>query len=455
MRQKLLTAWSSQQGWTGLPVHQTTTTSITNPSVRNGLLSTKFHAGALFIKSIGLVPEATHDALQHRSSTVMLYGKKNSVPMATMILKKCSSPYSFRKTFLQNQFHLAFPEDWIREYCSHCTHRWEKRICGFMCLAIWSIPTLSSQLLLRNDYTIRMLHEQYIPQTSDELLARLREYLAQIYVTNPASAIINVGAVDLVAKHASLLLDGSFGEMARRQSFNRLLIKGSNALRQRAANQMIRYMTVPRAAIFHQGAVETMERGFVRQMQWYLDETASHPLVTDEDFVDLLTIRTRFPNYSGVEQARTDAFIMSYMPYLQPSVLQSTFRIPMHLKRKGRLFRQIITRYCPELAAFPLVKGGTTYPYRFSTVPAHLWTLLKKKFGKPYADMRRYAMLDLLKEYICDHVHSQEFQNYSAYDVQHIQSMVERYYAGERQWAHEIDWWLSFEFWRQSLKNNH
>ena len=455
MRQKLLTAWSSQQGWTGLPVHQTTTTSITNPSVRNGLLSTKFHAGALFIKSIGLVPEATHDALQHRSSTVMLYGKKNSVPMATMILKKCSSPYSFRKTFLQNQFHLAFPEDWIREvllalYTSMGKKNLRLHVFGDL---VDPDVVVSTAIAERLHYS--HVHEQYIPQTSDELLARLREYLAQIYVTNPASAIINVGAVDLVAKHASLLLDGSFGEMARRQSFNRLLIKGSNALRQRAANQMIRYMTVPRAAIFHQGAVETMERGFVRQMQWYLDETASHPLVTDEDFVDLLTIRTRFPNYSGVEQARTDAFIMSYMPYLQPSVLQSTFRIPMHLKRKGRLFRQIITRYCPELAAFPLVKGGTTYPYRFSTVPAHLWTLLKKKFGKPYADMRRYAMLDLLKEYIWDHVHSQEFQNYSAYDVQHIQSMVERYYAGERQWAHKIDWWLSFEFWRQSLKNNH
>ncbi|MGD1044202.1 MAG: hypothetical protein ABR936_02615 [Bacteroidota bacterium] len=296
------------------------------------------------------------------------------------------------------------------------------------------------------------IHEQYIPQRSEELLARMREYLAQIYVTNPASAVINAGSVDQIAEHAALILDGSFGEIARRQSLNRLLIKGSKALRQRAADRMSRYMTIHRAAIFNRDIVETMERGFVRQTQWYLDETSSHPPVSDEDFVDLMTIRTRFPNYSGVEQARTDAFIMGYMPYLQPSVLKSMFHIPMHLKRKGRLFRRMIARHCPELASFPLVKGGTTYPYRFSTVPAHIWTLMKKKIGKPYTDMRMHAMLDMLKEYTQDLVHSQELQNYSAYDVQKIQFMVDRYYTGERHWAHEIDWWLSFEFWRQSLK---
>ena len=298
------------------------------------------------------------------------------------------------------------------------------------------------------------IHEQYFPQSSEELLAHLREYLAQIYVTSPASAALNAGALEHAAGHSSLILDGSFGEIARRQCFNRLLIKGSKALRQRTADRMIQYMTIQRAAIFNRETVEAMERGFVRQMQWYLDETTSHRSMSDEDFADLMTIHTRFPNYSGVEQARTDAFMISYMPFLQPSVLESVFCIPMHLKRKGRLFRKIIIQNCPELASFPLVKGGTTYPFRFSTVPAHIWTVMKKKIGKPYMDMRIDSMLDMLKEYILDLIHSQEFRNYSGYDVPKIQSMVDCYYAGERHTAHEIDWWLSFELWRQSLKKS-
>jgi len=316
---------------------------------------------------------------------------------------------------------------------------------------------LDPDVIISTDIAQRLnfphVHEQYFPQNSEELLAHMREYLAQIYVTSPASAVINAGGVDHVAEHASVILDGSFGEIARRQCFNRLLIKGSKALRRRAADQITYYMTIHRAEIFNRDTIDIMEKGFIRQMQWYLDETSLQNSITDEDFVDLMTIRTRFPNYSGVEQARTDAFISGYMPFLQPSVLRSVFRIPMYLKRNGRLFRKMIIQHCPELTSFPLVKGGTTYPFWFSTVPAHIWTLVKKRIGRQFMDMRIYAMLDMLKEYILDLVHSQELQNYSPYDVQKIQFMVNHYYAGDRHFAHEIDWWLSFEFWRQSLKN--
>jgi hypothetical protein len=125
----------------------------------------------------------------------------------------------------------------------------------------------------------------------------------------------------------------------------------------------------------------------------------------------------------------------------------------MHLKRKGKLFRQIIDNHCHELTTFPLAKGGTTYPFRFSTVPAHFWTLAKKRFGRPFTDSRIYAMLDMLKEYTFDLIQSQELQTCSAYDMQKIKLLVEKYYAGERQLSHELDWFLSFEFWRQSMRN--
>jgi hypothetical protein len=295
------------------------------------------------------------------------------------------------------------------------------------------------------------IHEQYIPKNPEELLSRMKEYLAQIYVTSPASAVINTEAVYGIAKRATLILDGSFGEIARRQCFNRLLIKGSKALRQRSADQISSYMTIKRADIFNRDAIEAMEKGLVRQMQWYLEEMPAGRSIMNEDFADLLAIRTRFPNYSGVEQARTDAFIMGYMPFLQPSVLRSVFRIPMHLKRKGRLFRRMIARHCPVLTSFPLVKGGTTYPFWFSTVPAHIWTVAKKKLFTPFIDIRIQTMLEMLKEYTLDLVHSRELQNCSAYDVQKIQSLVERYYRGEYHLTGEVDWWLSFEFWRQSM----
>ena len=212
-------------------------------------------------------------------------------------------------------------------------------------------------------------------------------------------------------------------------------------------------MTLHRADIFNSDAIKMMETGTIKQMQWYLDETKTSNSIKDEDFVDLMAIRMRFPNYAGIDQARADSFIINYMPFLQPSVLRNVFHIPMHLKKKGRLFRQIIVRHCPDLTSFPLVKGGTTYPFWFSTVPAHLWTLAKKKLSKPFIDTRIYAMLEMLKEYSLDLVHSQEIQTYPFYDIRKVKSLVERYYNGEQHLVHEIDWWLSFEFWRQSMKS--
>ena len=209
------------------------------------------------------------------------------------------------------------------------------------------------------------IHEQYFPQSSEELLAHLREYLAQIYVTSPASAALNAGALEHAAGHSSLILDGSFGEIARRQCFNRLLIKGSKALRQRTADRMIQYMTIQRAAIFNRETVEAMERGFVRQMQWYLMRQLHIGSMSDEDFADLMTIHTRFPNYSGVEQARTDAFMIKLYAFPAAFGPRECFLHSYASQEKRQTLPKNNYQNCPELASFPLVKGGTTYPFRF------------------------------------------------------------------------------------------
>lgn len=297
------------------------------------------------------------------------------------------------------------------------------------------------------------VHEQYTFQSREQLLSQMKEYLAQIYVTNPASGVIDAGAFYEVAKKKSLILDASWAEIARRQCFNRLLIMGSKALKQRNANRISSYLTLERSDIFSHEAIVTMERGLIEQIQWYLDMTADSTSITNEDFADLLAVRTRVPNYSGFEQARTDSFISAYMPFPQPAVLRSVFRLPPHLKRNGRLFRRMIVSHCPQLASFPLAKGGTTYPFWLAPLPAHAWIIAKKKLGKPFTDMRVYELLETLKEYALDLVHSQKLQTCPAYDVQKVRSLVERYYSGDRHLESRVDWWLSFEIWRQSMKD--
>ena len=57
-----------------------------------------------------------------------------------------------------------------------------------------------------------------------------------------------------------------------------------------------------------------------------------------------------------------------------------------------------------------------------------------------------------MKEYINDLIRSDDVKTFSAYDQQALKILVEEYFGGKRNLAGELDWWLSFELWRQSMK---
>jgi hypothetical protein len=50
-----------------------------------------------------------------------------------------------------------------------------------------------------------------------------------------------------------------------------------------------------------------------------------------------------------------------------------------------------------------------------------------------------------------DTIHSQSVKSYVPYDHRAIHAMVDQFYAGRKDLAGEVDWWLAFEIWRQSL----
>lgn len=289
-----------------------------------------------------------------------------------------------------------------------------------------------------------------IPKLED-CLAQLKEFIGQTGAGETASAFMKLRYYPIIHSQNKFIIDGGFGEIWRRQYLNRLLRRGRKALNRGNPSLIYPYLLRHRASIFNQDIRKVMLKGIENQIEELFKTMPKINEIGEENFLDLMAIRTRFPNSGCYEQARMDCEVLNYMPYAQPSFLQQLFETPIQLRRNGKLFHQIILKHYPSLAKYPLVKNNTTYPFYFSTIPAWVWTKFKAKLGLSFFDPSRLEFLSVMKEYILDIVNSNEIKNYPAYDYPAIKSLVEQFYAGKKELANEVDWWLTFELWRQII----
>jgi hypothetical protein len=249
----------------------------------------------------------------------------------------------------------------------------------------------------------------------------------------------------------AVVIDGAFGEIARRQFMNRALKRARSLLRNARTDRLLPYLATHRANIFTDAVHQEMVRGVALQLA---EAWKRMPRIQDigaEMFADLLIARYRYPNYAGWGQASMDHEIVSYMPFIQPSYVDAAFALPMQLKRNALFYRHIIRTCRPALARFPLVKGTTTYPFWMTTVPAWAFTKVKTVLGRSFNDPLPVLLLEQMKEFVLDTVTSSSVRTYDAYDYRRIASFVERFYRGDTGLVREVDWWLSFELWRQAF----
>jgi hypothetical protein len=210
-------------------------------------------------------------------------------------------------------------------------------------------------------------------------------------------------------------------------------------------------MHLRRAEIFNSEFTNELEYSAQESLEEVLVNMPSLKKIGIENFVDFFSVRTRVPNFGGPEQARSDAYIVNYMPMVQPSFLKAIFRIDTKLRVKGRLYRSIIQEKRPELKRFPLVKSGLTYPFYLNTSSAWIFCKIKSKISKRYIDSTPDSFLTLLKDYVLDLALSSDVRKYEYYDYKQIIYNVEHYYKGHKNLRSYVDWWLTYELWRKSL----
>jgi len=304
----------------------------------------------------------------------------------------------------------------------------------------------------QEEITLHHFHED-IPSLQD-CLTLLTVRAATTTVISVASSVVGLRYYDALHHNNRIILDGGMGEAARRQFMNRLLRLGRSALRSGDPAAILPFLRVPRPHMFSADVMECMIQGAIEQIDAGLCALLHNSHISTENALDLFGIRTRLPNFFGLEQNRLDSMGICYMPFAQPSLLQAVFNVPLHLRSNGKLFRHLIRTHWSALARYPLVKSGITYPFGLSGLPVHILTRIKKSVGWRWTghNAERENFLHIMRPFVLDIAHSRDVQTFSAYHPPRIIQLVTDYYKGQYAHAAAVDWWLAFEMWRRTLK---
>jgi hypothetical protein len=296
---------------------------------------------------------------------------------------------------------------------------------------------------------VRVIHQTW--PDPDEMLEIAKSHAASTNALAPASAAMSLRHYQLLRSEGYILVDGGFGEIGRRQFMNRLLAS-RKGLAARTPAEIALAMRSVRADVFAPDVEAKMKEGVLEDVEGAFTNRPQIEGWSDADQADLVAVRYRLPNFFGMEQARLDGEIPSYMPFATPAFLDTVFATPVLQRAAGRLFKKIVRDLRPEAARLPLVKGTTTYPFSLSPLLAYAFTRAKTKLGLARTDELRASFLQSMEPFVRDMTASARIREAGVYDLAQLDSIVSGYYAGDSSYCATLDWWLAFELWRQSLE---
>jgi hypothetical protein len=287
--------------------------------------------------------------------------------------------------------------------------------------------------------------------SKEKAIELLKNYAMQSIVTSKVSSILNLRFYNLIASENKIIVDGGFGEMWRREFANKFLILGKKTLLAKDVEKTYKLFSHSKADIFLEDGLKEMKSGSIFQIEKIFSELPDAELINLENWLDIFTIRARLINTSAPEQARVDNFAISFMPFIQKDILKILFSFTVKERKNGKLFKDLIRRNAIALTKFPLVKGNITYPFDASSLSARVYSKVKKKTGLFYKDQRIDELFTLLRDFILDLLYSTQVRNCELYDRRKIERLVKGFSSNSNEFNSEIDWFLSFELFRQGI----
>lgn len=284
----------------------------------------------------------------------------------------------------------------------------------------------------------------------ENLVEDLTNNAAYTNVTIPISEMIQFNMHQHFSDTSILGMDGSYGELYRRQMFNRLAIAGRKELLEKQTENLLKFFLSSRPNIFNNDFfnVKNLELS-IAEMFTMLPNPKE---IGVENWLDLMSMIVKLPNSTAFSQQRLDDICTTFTAFIQPNLINIGLRIPLNKRLKARLFREIIKKNEPQLTKFPLIKNHSSYPFWMSNRTAWVLTKVKNKIVKPYILSLNTTVLKLLKEYTFDKLNSSSFINEPIYNKELIKKAVFDYYNGNNQKAAIVEWFLTFEFWKENFR---
>ncbi|MFH0735918.1 MAG: hypothetical protein V1773_15325 [bacterium] len=314
------------------------------------------------------------------------------------------------------------------------------------------LPDVKYSKIISDKLNFRHLIYDYEVPSTDQLISELTKYICYTGTSIPISEMIQFGMHKHFADNNKLMVDGSYGEIYRRQMLNKLLLLGKNDLLNKDSQNISKYVKSSRPNIFNTDFASIINNSINASILEIFDLLPPVQELGFENWLDLYAIKVKLPNTTALSQQCLDSICTAYTAFIQPSLLNIGLLLPFKERKNGKMFRSLIKQNSPELTKFPLVKNQAAYPYRFGNKASWLWTKAKGKIVPPYKWNLNIQVLDLLKGYINDKIDSSIVKQNNIYNHQLIKQAVEEYYKGNTSYAEIVEWFITFELWQDSLR---
>jgi len=247
------------------------------------------------------------------------------------------------------------------------------------------------------------------------------------------------------------LVDGGRGEVLRGGYGNTFILRGKHAIKNGDAQNFIRLDKKGAPSFIAQELWKKMTESTEQLMAKALNEMPSLNDISLSDWVDLYLVRYRLKNTDVNMQGFFDTVIPSYMPMLQPVLLD--MRFSTKTRPGNRLFSNCISSQFNELTRYPLVRYDTYIPFWAgnSNVVSKLFGVALRKMNRCFHPQYPIALAQSIKEDVFDRVNSKLCRECELYNFPVIKRTVDEFYQGNTNHAGFIFSFLAFHSWVELL----
>lgn len=294
-------------------------------------------------------------------------------------------------------------------------------------------------------------HKEYIlpPVSIEENLKQIKDLIGSTSGTMLCHLSDKIAMFKDLNDNGFYMIDGGFGEIHRKQYLSKVLLnqrKGYDS----TLNILNKSLLDSKPNFFNQEFYSQIKLNQFEKMKAIWDKS----LLGSENDVnkacDIFSFETRVKNTTRYQQAWYDKFFISYMPFIQESVIDATFELPDSQKNNGVLFRSFI-RKKRGLDKILLTKGDIKYPFSTPSLLFKVYLHFYKQLFKQKKDSSITHFLLLNKEFILDTLNSKSTRECPYYDYELIKKEIESFYRKPIQNELFVIYWLNFELLRNRL----